>query len=130
MSLIIKSKSLFEFLLHNTCSSPGPSLANLGFHFLRCSLPLSLSLSLSRALPPFFLLSGLLYKSQLAGPWCTGGLTQESYFCPSLCILQPQLTGMLSLPASHSSLTITTTKSSRWQMKHKGKAEMRPKWQE
>lgn len=133
LSLIIKSKSLFEIWLHKSCSSPGPSLASLGFHFLRCRDAQSFSLTQAFCLALsafFFLLSGLLCKSQLAGPWCTGGLTQESYICPILPLLWPQLTRMLCSPASHSSLTmITTTKSSQWQRKHKGKAEMRPKWQ-
>lgn len=101
LSLIIKSKSLFEILLHKTRCSPGPSLASLGFHFSRCRDTHSGSVSLSAS---FFLLSGLLYKSQLAGPWCTWGLTQESYFCPSLPLYDQNLLGCCDhQPVTHHS---------------------------
>lgn len=54
----------------------------------------------------FFLLSGLLCKSQLAGPWRIGGLTQESKFRPTLPIDDKNVVSMFGLLASHRSLPV------------------------
>lgn len=135
LSLIIKTRGWFEMLLHKTCSSPGSKAGKFRISFFKMKTfllshiqPLCLSLFLSAA-APFFILCGLLYKSQLAGPWRTRGLMQESYFCPSLHLFVATTCWMLCSPeATQPSLT-TSVEPSAWQRKHRGKVEMRPKWQ-
>lgn len=114
------------------CSAPsGRAWQVWDFIFSSCRDSQSFfhTLGLSPSLPPFFLLSGLLCKSQLAGPWCTGGLKQEAHFCPSLPLFYGHnFPGCCARTARHSSLTIIAiaiTKSSRW---HRGNTGEKQKW--
>lgn len=111
------------------CSAPsGRGWQVWDFIFSSCRVFFH-TLGLSPSLPPFFLLSGLLCKSQLAGPWCTGGLKQEAHFCPSLPLFYGHnFPGCCARIAGHSSLTIIAiaiTKSSRW---HRGNTGEKQKW--